>query len=333
MARAPVTVVVPTYNSGHLITDAINSLLAQTAQPEEIVVVDDGSTDDTAGRLAAYGSQIRYHRQPNRGVSAARNLGLRHARSELVAFLDADDVWHPRKLQLQLDVLHRRHDLGLLGTCTYPWPAPDTPDVPEQPAVGRVAPVSWERLVVRNTVVTSSMVVRRSILNRVGEFDCLLQGPEDHDLWVRAAEVAGVANLELPLTGYRDTPASLGKQARRMEAGMRRIVAKVGERGGWRNRGLLRRKAYSIIDHRCAFMYSEAGEHAAAVWRSIRSLAGYPWPYRPEEQGTTFERGKRLVRSVFGVFYSRPRPPVPHEPREVTGRCSSSACSCSSPRS
>ena len=314
MARAPVTVIVPTYNSGHLITDAVESLLTQIVPPVAIIVVDDGSTDDTAARLAIYGSRVQCVRQHNQGVSAARNLGLQHARSELVAFLDADDVWHPQKLQLQLEVMNARPDLGLLGTRTYSWPAAEIPDLRTRPEAMHVTPIPWERLVVRNSLVTSSVLLRRSVLDRVGEFDRSLQGPEDHDLWVRAAEVCGVARLELPLTGYRDTPASLSKQARQMETGMHRIIAKVGERGGWRNRRLLRRKACSVVDHSCAFMYAEAGDHAAAVWRSVRALVRYPWPYDSDMQNVAFERGKRLVRTVLGALR-----PVAHTSRVSRG--------------
>ena len=91
-------------------------------------------------------------------------------------------------------------------------------------------PVPWELLAVRNVFVTSSVLIRRTVLDRVGEFDTRLQGPEDHDLWLRVAEVTRTGNLDVPLTGYRDVPGSLSKQPRRMEEGMLRIIAKLGAR-------------------------------------------------------------------------------------------------------
>src|SRR5262245_24730960 len=98
-----VSVVIPTFNRAHLITGAIESVLAQTLPPLEIIVVDDGSTDDTPERLAPYLDRIVFLGQENRGVSAARNAGIQAARGNLIAFLDSDDVWHPRKIEIQAE--------------------------------------------------------------------------------------------------------------------------------------------------------------------------------------------------------------------------------------
>ena len=301
MTPASVTVIVPTYNCGEFVRHAIDSALAQTASPEAVIVIDDGSTDDTAARVAGYEGRVRYIRQPNQGVSAARNYGLREVRSEFVAFLDADDVWHPRKLELQLAVLRAKSDFGLVGTSTYSWPG-KAPELPRQPTEGRLVPVPWELLAVRNVFVTSSVLIRRTVLDRVGEFDTRLQGPEDHDLWLRLAEVARTGNLDVPLTGYRDVPGSLSKQPRRMEEGMLRIIAKLGARGAWQGRSWLRRKAYSLVYLQSAYMYGQAGAHRTAVAKSIRSIASYFWPYRASECKAPFERPKWLLRSFINLF-------------------------------
>src|SRR5262245_56795787 len=105
MTPPTVSVVIPSYNCGHLVTEAVDSALGQTTPPTEIIVIDDGSKDDTGERLSGYEGRVRYFRQENQGVAAARNSGVQEAVSEFVAFLDADDVWHPRKLELQLEVL------------------------------------------------------------------------------------------------------------------------------------------------------------------------------------------------------------------------------------
>src|SRR5260370_27404745 len=108
MNPVPVSGIIPACNGGRFVVEAIESVLAQTVVPTEIVVVDDGSVDDTQERLRSYHVRIRYFRQGNGGVSAARNRGMREAQQEFIAFLDADAVWHPRTLQLQLD-LFRAH--------------------------------------------------------------------------------------------------------------------------------------------------------------------------------------------------------------------------------
>ena len=101
MDETLVSVVIPTYNYAHFVTGAVESALAQTYPDREVIVVDDGSTDDTRDRLAPFEGRIRYIHQENQGLSAARNTGIRAARGALVAFLDSDDLWHPEKLAVQ----------------------------------------------------------------------------------------------------------------------------------------------------------------------------------------------------------------------------------------
>jgi len=98
MTSPLVTVVIPTYNYGRYICETVESALGQTYSPVEIIVVDDGSMDDTRERLATYGDRIRYIHQQNRGLSAARNTGIQAARGEFVALLDSDDLWLPDKV-------------------------------------------------------------------------------------------------------------------------------------------------------------------------------------------------------------------------------------------
>src|SRR5436190_9018266 len=109
-----VSVVIPTYNYARYLGAAIDSALQQTHAPLEVIVVDDGSTDDTPRLLDGYGDRIRVIRQKNSGVAAARNAGVREARGELIAFLDSDDLWKPRKLELQIARFEADPGLGLV---------------------------------------------------------------------------------------------------------------------------------------------------------------------------------------------------------------------------
>src|SRR3954470_18053198 len=110
-----VSTVIPTYNYGHFVQGAIDSVLSQTHRDIECIVVDDGSTDDTQAVLARYGDKIRTIRNQNSGPSAARNSALRIARGECVAFLDGDDEWKPDKISKQIAVLERSPDVALVG--------------------------------------------------------------------------------------------------------------------------------------------------------------------------------------------------------------------------
>lgn len=111
-----VSVIIPTYERAHMVRDAIESALNQTLSPLEIIVIDDGSTDNTGSVLLKYSNHISYHRQMNRGVSAARNLGLSLAKGGLIAFLDSDDFWAPQKLEVQVEVLKKLPEVSLLFT-------------------------------------------------------------------------------------------------------------------------------------------------------------------------------------------------------------------------
>lgn len=117
-----VSVVIPTFNRGPLVSQAVDSVLRQEYPGDmEIIVVDDGSTDDTRTIVAAFGERVRYISQPNRGMNAARNVGIEASRGEYVALLDSDDVWLPFKLSLQLEVMERFVDPGFSFTNFYIW--------------------------------------------------------------------------------------------------------------------------------------------------------------------------------------------------------------------
>jgi len=296
-----ISVLIPTYNSAALVGDAVASALAQTTPAAEIIVVDDGSTDDTWRRLLLFGDRVRYVHQQNQGVAAARNRGLACATGDVVAFLDADDVWHPRKLELQSAILAARPALGLLGTRTFAWPVAAMPAVAIEPRAD-IAPVPLRQLMVKNQFTTSTVLVRRAVLDRVGGFDTALHGPEDYDLWLRVAEQIDAANLLLPLTGYRSLPGSLSKQAHSMEAGMQAILHKLDGRHAWQGERWLRRRAYGFCELSCAFMYHAAGEESTAFGRLLRSFAWHPLPFRREEVPIPFARLRLLRKLSWGLL-------------------------------
>ena len=302
MTQPSVSVVIPSYNSARWVAEAVDSALGQSVPAAQIIVVDDGSTDDTRRVLEPYATRgMEYVYQPNAGVAVARNTGVARAAGELIAFLDADDVWHARKLEVQVRALVARPDWNMLGTGVFDWPGPmpsiDGADAP-------IHAVAWRGLAVKNYFTTSSVLARRSALAAAGDgpFDPDLRGPEDYDLWLRLAELGTVGNLTVPLTGYRTVAGSLGRQARTMEAGVGRILEKLTERGAWSRRGgpLLRRKAHAFYRYWCAYMYREAGERGIALRRLIRSLAEYPFPFARTEVRMPCARLKLLATLIAG---------------------------------
>jgi GT2 family glycosyltransferase len=182
MSRPLVSVILPTFQRRRLVCSAIESVLAQTFQDFELIVVDDGSTDGTAEELAAYNGRIRFRRQQNRGVAAARNLGLRLARGEIVAFLDSDDRWLPDHLEVVTTMLERQPGSVLASTC----PSYRISDC-ESVARTRLARVLPRSLVGDFVGLPSCVAVRRQCLVAVGGFDERLRVGEDTDLWQRLA--------------------------------------------------------------------------------------------------------------------------------------------------
>ena len=145
-------------------------------------------------------------------------------------------------------------------------------------------------------------MVKRDVMQQVGEFDSSLCGPEDRDMFLRIAKLTPMGMMGVALTGYRDTEGSLTKQASQCEAGMRKILSRIDTVGGWNGRAGLRNKAYSFMHYRCATAQARAGNHAGAVWRGIKSLARYPVPYKKEEVRMAFDRPKRLAVNVLRSF-------------------------------
>ena len=298
MTSAPVTVVIPTYNRRDIVRDAIDSVLGQTRLPAQILIVDDGSKDDTAESVSSYGDAVQYCYQSNAGLSAARNHGIWAATQPFVAFLDDDDVWHPRKIELQMRCFELEPAIGLLAAEQFDWPASEFPTVGEN--VDRyLRSVTWEQLVVRTLIPISSVVVRRELFERTGVFDVAMRSSEDRDLFLRAAELTRLGLLAMPLSGYRDTPGSMCKNPSGREEAMRQILRRLDERGVWNRRWLLRRKSYSFMHHCCSDAHARFGNHARAVVRTIKSLGYYPLPYSADEVRMRFERPKRLAVNLL----------------------------------
>jgi glycosyltransferase involved in cell wall biosynthesis len=300
------SVLIPTYNSAPLVVEAVQSVLAQSHAAAQIIVVDDGSTDDTAERLRPYHGKIDYVRQSNARVAAARNTGLSLCTGDAIAFLDADDYWHPEKLARQRTILEQHAEIGLLSTDTFDWPG--TMSSIDNRACGQIEMVPLSRLLVCNSLTTSSIVVRSSVMARVGRFDTELFGPEDYDLWLRCAQVSPVAVLRERLTGYRNTAGSLGKQAQTMREGLLRIHAKLDAANAWPS-ALLRRRCRAHLDYSTAYMYLAGGEPGRAASLMAQSLLGYPLPMSSAEVRYRFGRLRLLMRAAWRhVRGLRPRP-------------------------
>ena len=192
----------PSYQSARFIAAAIESVLAQSFTDTEIVVVD-SSTDETPGILARFGARITVIRTEPRGISPARNAGIRAARGRYIAFLDADDEWLPSKLEKQIALLERDERVGLVCTDVLfkddRGPRPGRAFVDAPPASGMIYPIIFTG----SFIGTLTVVVRRTCFDDVGLFDEAITACEDHDLWLRISRRWAIAYVDEPLAVYR----------------------------------------------------------------------------------------------------------------------------------
>ena len=195
--QSNVSVVIPTFNRGHTLNRAIDSVLGQTLLPSEIIVVDDGSTDGTEELISTEYSSVSYIRSENRGVSAARNLGMKAAKSDWFAFLDSDDQWLPHKLEKQFEYLSCNRDFKLVH-CDELWIRKGkrvNPKAKHQKHGGYI----FEQCLSLCAISPSASLVHRTLFDELGCFDETLQACEDYDLWLRICAVYPVLYVDEPL--------------------------------------------------------------------------------------------------------------------------------------
>jgi glycosyltransferase involved in cell wall biosynthesis len=197
-ARAgDISVVIPTFDRASVLPRAIDSVVRQTRSPAEVIVVDDGSTDDTAELVERRFPSVRLLRQVNRGVSAARNRGIEASESEWIALLDSDDEWRPRKLERQMSALKERPELRVCHTDEI-WIRHGR-RVNQRRIHAKHGGWIFEHCLPRCAMSPSSIVIHRSVFDEVGMFDEELQACEDYDLWLRICSRYPVLCVDEPL--------------------------------------------------------------------------------------------------------------------------------------
>ncbi|WP_372845871.1 glycosyltransferase [Pontiella sp.] len=212
--RGLVSIVIPAYNVERTIGRAIESVLGQAYEAIEIIVVDDGSTNATSDVCRTYGEKIRYIRQENQGVSAARNKGIEHAMGEYIGFLDADDWYLPGKVEKLVSLLEKYPEAGA-ATGAFVARCADRDQV--QPPPGQVFAdgrkdglIDYFECECRNlwVVHTNTILIRKTVLDTVGGFNARYRFGEDVDLWCRIAGRYSMAYLDEPIACYDRTSES-----------------------------------------------------------------------------------------------------------------------------
>ncbi len=276
---ATVDVIIPAFNAAKFLPAAIESVIAQTFDDWQIVLVDDGSTDATAEIVAPFldllGSQVKYIKQPNRGVSAARNTAILASTSEFLALLDADDVWLPFRLSESLKILVDRPNAGIAYGLLTNIDSEGRPGSSwggnRNHAEGHIAPYIYMRSV---ELPSPTITFRRKCVDAVGLFDESLKITEDRDLWLRIAQRYEVAFIPKVLAFYRSSPGSLTTDPKRMlEAQLKFIRKHYGEDGcGLRSR----QAALALCYKQQADNLKWQGRAPAALLSSLKAVMLYP---------------------------------------------------------
>ncbi|MBW2668721.1 MAG: glycosyltransferase [Deltaproteobacteria bacterium] len=219
--KPQVSVIIPTYNRGWIIKEAIDSVLAQDYTEFELIVVDDGSTDHTADVLDSYRNVIKVLSQKNKGVSAARNRGIAEASGKFIAFLDSDDLWLSQKLSAQIEFFTQTPD-ALICQTEEVWIRNGLKVNPKK-RHKKPSGMIFEPSLALCLVSPSAVMIRRSLLEIVGNFDETLPACEDYDLWLRISCRFPVYRIDTPLIikrgGHEDQlSASFGLDRFRIKA-------------------------------------------------------------------------------------------------------------------
>ncbi|MBP6630851.1 MAG: glycosyltransferase [Kofleriaceae bacterium] len=280
MSAPLVSVVIPTFNYGHLLPRALASVMAQTYPHREIIVVDNGSTDDTPAVLAGWGDQVRVVRTARTGVSAARNAGLAVARGEYLAPLDADDEWRPTKLARQLELVASEPGLAVVGCANLVVDGAGTvkrvryfPNPPDD----RVARLRG--LLTREAWVGSSnsgVLLHRRVIDAVGGYDPDLFAAEDWDLWLRVGDRFAIRNVHEVLAVIWFHGTGVFRDAPRVGAAQRQVLALAEQRWPEVFDPATRRRVQIMIERDWAAEAGKPGQWGQAAGHLLAALRADP---------------------------------------------------------
>jgi glycosyltransferase involved in cell wall biosynthesis len=288
LKKPEISVVVPVYNYGRYLPRALDSLLSQKFVAPQIVVVDDGSTDDTWEVLNRYEGRVRALRQSNAGVSAARNAGIREASGEYLGFLDPDDFYHPEKLHKQAALLESRPECGwTFCDCIFnDETTGESKRFSEQYRYREKLALEGERLfealIPSNFIPPVSLLVRRDLLNVAGPFDTRFSGLEDFDLVLRLAALSPAIYSDEILATYTWHLGGLGQNRQRMDHDKYIILDKISTLypEKIRKHGRASRRAIADMQNWFAYRHMEARQWKEALIRLRASLSLYPYQRR-----------------------------------------------------
>lgn len=305
MTSSPrISAIITAFNSADYLRNSIESVLNQSRPVDEILVVDDGSTDETPSIAAAYaGMGVNYVRQENQGPGAARNLGLRSTNGDIVAFLDADDIWMEKKTEIQYDYLSSHPDIGVVSGQKMWWKSGEGGERWIQ-QYGNIPEAQILREILINNVVgnPSMTLIRRALLDKVGYYNSNLRWGQDWELWIRISASTRFGFVDEPVILYRTHETNLTS-----ENPMRRLDCLLGisqnairnVTPAWLRPILFMRARGQDYYFRALYAIRKPLSRGRQIGYALASFLIYPWD-------RTSLRVRTLIRTLVGDnFYQK----------------------------
>lgn len=291
-----VSVIIPAFNSEQYIAECIDSVLVQTFQDFEIIIIDDGSTDDTVSIISEYkNDRIKLFHQDNSGSAAARNYGVKQSSGIWIAFIDADDIWLPDKLQKQLEHCSNQAwshtDLFFHGSF-YPKYTKATD------FTSKHSGFILNNLLVENSIGTSSVVLKKEIFHELGGFNTDLRALQDWDLWLRIAEKYQACYIDQPLVYYRVHTSSVSRNVRKTLPYHINLIDRVfSQQSIHRQQQKLKYKALSRSCRICSQIAEQEEDFLFSCYCAARSLL-----YRPQDMSNYSRLIKIMTKTIIYFF-------------------------------
>lgn len=277
-----ISIIIPTFNHAEFVCEAIDSVLLQNYPNKEVLVVDDGSTDNTKEVLRKYVEcGVKYIYKKNGGLSSARNEGIRNASGKFIAFLDADDIWLQDKLLMQYQIISNGDNVGLVG-CGY-YLVDKNKNILEKRAAKDFANRKklLQELLLKNVISGSGsgVLIRKECFDEAGVFDETLTCAEDWDMWVRIAKFYEIAFVKDPLVSIRVFSNSMSSSvnAEKMLKNELKVIDKMFKEESFKAKFFVKRKVYSYRYYKATVAFKEVNNREQAKICIFKSFYLYPF--------------------------------------------------------
>jgi len=272
-----VSVIIPCYNYADYIGEAIESVLNQDYKNYELIVIDDGSTDNTPEVLKLYSDRIRYIRQENQGLSATRNNGIKLSQNKFITFLDADDRWEVNFLSEIMQEFQRQSQDVALVACLDSKIDKNGVSLPDRAHHSKLGELSTKDLILKNRFFPGAAIIRKQVFKELGGFDQNLKSSEDRDMWIRISCHYKVWLIGDRLIQIRKHGENMSSNAKRMEHNKQEVINKC-----YIDNVIDRRdiafwlQVKSILNYQVSWIFYNQGERLSAIRSLLKSLMLWP---------------------------------------------------------